>query len=102
LGKRTYSIEYWTWVAYSERPTGEFPRLAMGIAIPRDERGSASGMATVSKGTATRMNEWKKCMTERTGRALVGWKMNGRGLQSLGIASGSQGRYIFGKGPSQT
>jgi len=47
------------------------------------------------------MNEWKEVHDRKDRKALVGWKMNGRGLQSLGIASGSQGRYIFGKGPSR-
>ena len=54
--KRAYAIVFWLRLLYREglargRPVA---RLAMGMAIPRDAGGWASGMAAARKGRITR------------------------------------------------
>jgi hypothetical protein len=67
LGKSriTYAIEVWTRLTCSEGlATGRLTRLAMGIEIPPDVGGSASGMAAVKNGRIARIKECKKYMSD--------------------------------------
>jgi len=62
LGKsqRAYAIEFWFSFTYREGSALLLLRLAMGMAIPRDARGWASGMAAVSNGRMARKNACEK------------------------------------------
>ena len=95
-----YAIESVTRLAASFRGSADKgpPRLAMGIAIPREAGGWASGMAEVRKGRMAKTKECEKYMTERQSKCLVG-EESGRGpLRDLGTWGASQeGLYMCGK-----
>lgn len=69
LGKsqRAYAIVFWFMLSYREGSAMERPveRLAMGMAIPRDAGGWASGTAAVSKGRMAREKECEKYISDR-------------------------------------
>jgi hypothetical protein len=60
-----YAIEFWLRLSYREGlATGRPPRLAMGMAMPRDVGGWARGMAAVRRGRMARTKECEKCMSD--------------------------------------
>src|SRR5216683_2804614 len=96
-----YAIESVTRLAASFRGSADKgpPRLAMGIAIPREAGGWASGMAAVRKGRMAKTKECERYITERQSKCLVGSEESGRGpLRDLGTWGAPQeGLYMGGK-----
>ena len=76
-----YAIEFVTQLAASFRGSADkgLPRLAMGIAIPREAGDWDSGMAAVRKGRMAKTKECEKYMTEGQLKCPVGSEESGRG-----------------------
>lgn len=64
---RTYAIVFWARLSYREGSArGRLvARLAMGMAMPRDTGGWASGTATARKGRVVRKKEREKYISDR-------------------------------------
>jgi hypothetical protein len=58
---------FWFWLSYHERMARGrlLARLAMGMAIPRDAGGWASGVAMIRKGRMARKKECERYISDR-------------------------------------